>query len=293
MTVQRMEYVGNAAPTTLASDLSISGLSFNIADATGYPTGVVGKFTLVLNAPTPTTPGGATEETILCTGIVGTLVTVDPAGRGFDGTLPQTHSSGESVQVCWTAFAANQDNLHNASTDNVHGAVGNVVGDSDVQELTNKTLDGTENTFTNIPASAIIGGGQLLARNQTAAWPTRSTTYVGQPSDAIIDGTHATLTFTVPASGDVWLVSQGSITIGSDGNYPMMYWKNHAGGGVVSDQRRIAANDSSVAFRDFTATHLVTGLSAGTTVTLDLWGGINAGSQGYGINDVSVAAWSA
>jgi len=49
------------------------------------------------------------------------------------------------------ALSTNLTN-HENSDNNVHGVVGNVVGTSDTQTLTNKTMDGGSNQFTNIPS---------------------------------------------------------------------------------------------------------------------------------------------
>lgn len=290
--VDRMEYVGNAAPTTLATDMSIGGLSFTLTDFTGYPTGVVGKFSLVINAPTPSTPGGATEETILCLTQDNGLVTVDPSGRGFDGTLPQTHSAGESVQVCWTASAADQDNLHNTSTGNVHGVAGDVVGDSDEQTLTNKTIDASLNTLLNFVTS-----GQILDTNASPGlWPTYT---AGAAHNLItateVDGTYATLTFTAPVSGQVKLVFSGLIVTGNDGNYPQIWWQNRAGGANLTGTKRISNNLAAWQLVPISVSVplLAAGLTAGTEYTVDLWADCNGGTEGFLIYDWLVECVSA
>lgn len=294
MTVQRFEYVGNAAPTTLATDLSIGGLSFTLTDFTGYPTGVVGRFTLAVNAPTPTTPGGATEETILCLTQSNGLVVVDPAGRGFDGTLPQTHSAGESVQVCWTAFAADLDNLHNSSTDNVHGVEGNVVGDSDEQTLVNKTIDGTLNTLVNVPASAIVGGGltgQILDTNQSPPASGGGPISSAGPSAAPMSTTYATLTFAAPTSGNVKLTYAGLELDGADGFYHSVWWVDRATSATVGNVYRTTADDAaSSMFKRPVVMQIVTGLTAGVTYTLDLWQQMNGGTGEVQIYDCYVEA---
>lgn len=166
-TAQRMEYVGGAAPTSLSGDLSDSGLQFNLADGTNYPTGTVGPFTLVINKGQPT------EEIVLCDTRVNAQVNVNINGRGYSGTTRFTHSAGESVAVCWSASAADADNLHNASTSAVHGVAGNVVGDKDAQTLTNKVIDASKNTLSNVPQTAVTGLATSFAgkmANPATAW---------------------------------------------------------------------------------------------------------------------------
>jgi len=45
---------------------------------------------------------------------------------------------------------------HENSVSGVHGVTGNVVGTTDTQTLTNKTMDGGSNQFTNIPANRVV-----------------------------------------------------------------------------------------------------------------------------------------
>jgi len=46
---------------------------------------------------------------------------------------------------------------HENSVSGVHGVTGHVVGTTDTQTLTNKTMDGGSNQFTNIPSNRVIG----------------------------------------------------------------------------------------------------------------------------------------
>lgn len=60
--------------------------------------------------------------------------------RGQDGTTAQAHSAGAVLQHRWSAAEADEANLHANSTSGVHGVAGTLVGTSDTQVLTNKTL---------------------------------------------------------------------------------------------------------------------------------------------------------
>ncbi len=66
----------------------------------------------------------------------------------------QSGGSGAAGTLTWTPTSA-------AKTITLPDATGTVVLDSNTQALTNKTISGSSNTFTNIPASAITGSGKI------------------------------------------------------------------------------------------------------------------------------------
>lgn len=81
----RREFRGAAVPTTLAAAISDTDTQFELADATGWPTGVIGPFSTVLH-------GGVQgqEEKVLCSSRTGSIVTI--LERGYDETTPLAHS---------------------------------------------------------------------------------------------------------------------------------------------------------------------------------------------------------
>ena len=145
------EYSGGAAPTTLAGLINASAMSFTVATGggTGYPTGATGPFFVALGSAT------ANEEKILCASRAGDVFTVATGGRGADGTTALTHQVAESVRHVFTALDAREANAHVNASIGVHGLVGEVVGTTDVQTLSGKTINGNSNTFSNIPQAAI------------------------------------------------------------------------------------------------------------------------------------------
>jgi len=150
----RREYEGAARTAKLVLPLGGTTADLTIAcdDLTGWPDGDHPFFIVIDRTK-------ATEEKILCVSRSENVLTVYSEvpinGRGQDGTAITSHLANAAVEHIWTATDADEANLHVNSTSNVHGVTGNVVGDSDVQELTNKSMDGLENTFTNLPMSAI------------------------------------------------------------------------------------------------------------------------------------------
>lgn len=140
----RREHVGAAPATALAAPMSAGANSFTVADGTGYPTGAVGPFFVVVD------PETANEEKILCASRTGNDFTVASGGRGADDTSEVSHFVGNTGQVrhVLTALEVDESNEHINSNSNVHGASGDVVGTSDSQTLTNKVISGNDNTLT-------------------------------------------------------------------------------------------------------------------------------------------------
>lgn len=160
----RHEHVGGAAPASLTTSMSAADLAFSISTNTGWPTGGVGTFYIVID------PGTFSEEKILCSAQSTSLVTVASGGRGADGTTARTHAIGAVTYPCWTAAESDELNLHAASTTAVHGVAGAVVGTTDAQALTNKTIASASNTI-NVTGGAIdtvLAGKQPLGGNLTA-----------------------------------------------------------------------------------------------------------------------------
>ncbi len=95
------------------------------------------------------------------------------AGPSLTGvpTAPTAAGATSTTQIATTAFTVGEVSTHAALT-NTHGATGGIVGESKTQTLTNKTMDGGSNTFTNIPWSAISGGpsGNVVFVNKTASF---------------------------------------------------------------------------------------------------------------------------
>jgi len=146
---ERYEHSGNAAKTTLTNAVGTGDTSLIIASATGWPTGAVGKFWLVLDR------GLATEEKVLALSRTGTTITV--SARGADGTTAFAHAAGTTtVEHIFAATEADDASAHIMATTDRHGigAASAVVGTQTAQTLINKTIDGASNTLT-IPQSQV------------------------------------------------------------------------------------------------------------------------------------------
>jgi len=146
----RYEHTGGAAVTTLVAPITDDAMTFTVADATGYPTGVVGPFWVVLGATT------ANEEKVLCASRAGNVFTVNSGGRGGDGTTAVPHNAAEQVRHIFTATEADDANEHIESAV-AHGRSSALVGINDVQTLTGKTISGATNTISGLAQSSTNG----------------------------------------------------------------------------------------------------------------------------------------
>jgi hypothetical protein len=136
----RRQFAGAAYASVLTAELPASALSLTITcnDLTNWPDGSVGPFYIVVDR------GLATEEKILCvTRSSNTLNVYNDGitnGRGSDGTSVTAHGVNSVIEHVFTATDADEANFHVNSNSGVHGVTGSVVGTTDTQTLSGKTL---------------------------------------------------------------------------------------------------------------------------------------------------------
>jgi microcystin-dependent protein len=105
---QRREYKGAAVQSAIASGISNSATSITLTDATGWPTGSIGPFLIVID------PGLSTEEKVTVTSRSGTTLTV--ASRGADSTTASAHSVNAIARHVLGATDIDLANKHAADT---------------------------------------------------------------------------------------------------------------------------------------------------------------------------------
>lgn len=150
----RRYYSSIAQRTTLASPLSSGATTMIVSATTGFPG--TRPYTLVID------PDTVNEEIVTVTAASGTTLTVT---RGEDGTAAVAHDLGATVWHGFTGRDLGEPQAHMDSSSGVHGRTGEVVGDTDTQTLSNKTMSGADNTFTDIPQSAVTNlPGDLAAK---------------------------------------------------------------------------------------------------------------------------------
>lgn len=137
----RRSYSGSAQPAKVPSGLGgdVSDLTIVCNDLTNWPDGSGGApFYVVIDR------GNGNEEKILCSSRSGNALTVWTdglnTGRAADGTIRVAHSANAVIEHCFTATDADEANAHVNASAQVHGLSGTVVGTTDSQTLTNKTL---------------------------------------------------------------------------------------------------------------------------------------------------------
>ncbi|HEY6018565.1 MAG TPA: hypothetical protein VIY48_01265 [Candidatus Paceibacterota bacterium] len=152
-------YSSIAQQTTLTGTYSPSATVIAVAATTGFPSST--PYTLALDY------GTASEELVEVTNVAGLSLTVT---RAIDGTSATTHNAGAIVRHVSSARDFADSRAHENASQNVHGiAVGSsVVGTTDTQTLTNKTL-----------TSPVITGTVSLASPSITGTVTGGATYTG------------------------------------------------------------------------------------------------------------------
>lgn len=159
-------YSSIAQPTTLATNISNSATTISVVATVGYPTSF--PFTAALDAE------GASEELVDVTAIAGNVWTV---ARGVDGTSAQAHSAGAAVRHSSSGRDFAEAQAHINATSGVHGVTGALVGTTNTQTLSNKTLSSPtitsgalSGTFTGAPqvSGAALFTGDPIFQAATA-----------------------------------------------------------------------------------------------------------------------------
>ena len=110
-----------AVAATLTAPLAATDTVAYVSDVTGWP---AVPFTLIIDKDR------AAEEVITVTSLTGLSVVIE---RGVDGTPALEHPVGAPVVHGASARDFREPAVHVGATSNVHGVVGNLVGDTDTR----------------------------------------------------------------------------------------------------------------------------------------------------------------
>jgi len=157
------KYSSRSQQTTLSGALTNSATTATVVSGTSLLGGVTisaGEiFTVVID------PDTALEEIVDVSAVSTNTLTIV---RGRDGSSGVAHSAGAQVRHMAIGRDYREANLHIEAASGVHGLTGSVVGTTDTQTLTNKTIDTASNTIT---GAVTLTGTQTLT-NKTLTSPT-------------------------------------------------------------------------------------------------------------------------
>jgi len=188
------QYSTIAAQEQLTSNITNASTSIPVTGTTGFP---ITPFTVIFDI------GQATQEAADCTLVSGNNLTVT---RAVDGTSAQAHSNGGTVTHAaigrdFREARAHMDAAGSGAGTTVHGIANGsvVVGTTDVQTLTNKTLTSPVINTMNTANPNITGTvtGNATYSGITATSPVITGTVTGAASYTGITATSPAITGTV------------------------------------------------------------------------------------------------
>ena len=205
------KYSSRSQQTTLTGALTSSGTSATVVSGTALLGGVTisagETFTVVID------PDTALEEIVDVTAVSTNTLTIT---RGIDGSTGQAHSAGAVVRHMAIGRDYREANTHVEATTG-HGATGAVVGTTNTQTLTNKTISAADNTLTGV---VTLTGTQTLT-NKTLTSPVISSLTLGDGNivfeGATVDAFETTLTVVDPTADRTVTIPDATTTlVGTD-----------------------------------------------------------------------------
>lgn len=212
MTVRNYSNVASVA--TVSALVAAADTTATLSSYTGFP---AAPFAAVWEK------GTASEEAVLVTGVSGSTVTMT---RGYDGTTAKSHAAGATFQHAIIAKDLTEANAHVNATGAVHGLASAVVGVSDTQTLSNKTLTTpvlSAPTLTGAASGASLTLSLTLTVSGTTTLTTAAITTLNVSGNSALTGTLTVTgntilngtTFSAKATTLTTLTTSGAATLAS------------------------------------------------------------------------------
>jgi hypothetical protein len=196
----RRHYVNNAPQQLISAQINNVATTLTVPSFASWPTQFPFYATLEL--------GTVAEEIVLVTNIVAQTATIT---RAQDGSAAITHLAGATFDFTVVSADYDEANAHVNGTAGVHGVSGSVVGTSDVQTLSNKTLS----------APVITGAGSVATGALTATGPANLN------GGATVQGTLG-VSGTMAVTGNETVSGTSTITGNvTAANYPLGPWNTY------------------------------------------------------------------
>ena len=257
------KYSSRSQQTTLASALTSSGTSASVVSGTsllGGATVSAGEtFTVVID------PDTALEEIVDVTAVSTNTLTIV---RGRDGSSGVAHSAGAVVRHMAIGRDYREANTHIEASSGVHGLTGSVVGNSDAQTLTNKTIDAASNTISNI-ANANISSSAAIADSKLATISTAS-----KVANSATTATSSNTNSAIVARDSSGNFSAGTITATLSGNVTGAVTGNASTATTLQTARDFQITGdieaAAVSFNGSSSVSLVSSIATGAIVNADI-----------------------